>query len=81
MNDTEKEALLIHLLTVYDRKQSTKRFHNPYALGHYFGAVENVVAGVKAGKTWLEALPLGFERCRDGSYYLSPVRQFVKRIS
>jgi hypothetical protein len=31
---------LISYLTQYDQRQSTKRFHNPYALALYFQAAE-----------------------------------------
>ena len=40
---------LIHAVTQYDIKQSKRAGHNPYALGHYFAAVDNICADIDAG--------------------------------
>lgn len=51
---------LIHAATEYDRKQSTKRHYNPYALGAYFERIDEVCADIKSGKPMREALLDGF---------------------
>lgn len=40
---------LSQALTTYDRKQSTKKHHNPYALGLYFQALERCERMSSAG--------------------------------
>ncbi len=40
---------LISAFTQYDAKQSTKRGHNPYALGIYFQRADDICADVAAG--------------------------------
>lgn len=40
---------LTHAVTEYDRKQSTRRGYNPYALSHYLGAVQQIETDVDAG--------------------------------
>jgi hypothetical protein len=47
---------LEHALTDYDRKQSTRRGYNPYALTHYLGAISDAWILVSQGKSWEEAL-------------------------
>jgi hypothetical protein len=41
---------LIHALTQYDIKQSTRRGYNHYALAQYFAAVDEAMELVAAGK-------------------------------
>ena len=40
---------LLNILTEYDRKQSTKRSHNPYAMGHYCRAIDGIMVAYEAG--------------------------------
>lgn len=40
---------LFNALTEYDRKQSTKRGYNPYALGHYAKALQSVEKDMEHG--------------------------------
>lgn len=40
---------LSHAVTDYDRKQSRRKGHNPYALAHYLGAVQQIESAVDAG--------------------------------
>lgn len=51
---------LVHAATEYDRKQSTKRHYNPYAIGHYFNAISKVHEDMDAGKTIRQAILLNF---------------------
>ena len=53
-------ARIVNALTTYDRKASTRKFHNPYALGQYFQALENAEDQVKEGATLREALVANF---------------------
>lgn len=48
MNKTLR-ARIFMALTEYDRKQSTKKHHNPYALAHYCGALERLEERVNNG--------------------------------
>lgn len=57
MNTHDK---LIHALTDYDRKQSTKRGYNMYALSHYMEAVHNIDADLAAGADLRAALCAAF---------------------
>lgn len=41
---------LIAAVTEHDRRQSTRRDYNPYALGQYFAAVDAAVADWQSGK-------------------------------
>lgn len=41
---------LINAATEYDRKQSTKRGYNHYALPQYFAAVDDAVSQIDKGK-------------------------------
>jgi hypothetical protein len=60
------EQILSHAVTEYDRKQSTKRGYNPYALGIYFERVEEVLKDIAAGASPREAVIAGFnDRLRD----------------
>jgi hypothetical protein len=47
-------------LTEYDRKESTKKHHNPYALGIYFERADDVSADVDAGADLRAAIVAGF---------------------
>ena len=47
---------LIHLLTRWDEKQSKTKHYNPYALGIYFQAADEVVAMMESGKPLCVAL-------------------------
>ena len=40
---------IFNALTEYDRKQSTKRGYNPYALGHYAKALKSVATDMEHG--------------------------------
>lgn len=48
--------LLAHAVTAYDRKQETKKGHNPYAIAHYLHAVDDAVALIEKGSTVRAAL-------------------------
>lgn len=53
---------LVHIVTEWDRKQSTKRFYNPHALGLYIQSINNnVIPALDAGKSLKDALEAGFE--------------------
>jgi hypothetical protein len=60
MSNKEIEARLIQALTAYDRKQSTRRGYNPYALGQYFERVENIMRDIAGGATPRQAIIAGF---------------------
>jgi hypothetical protein len=47
---------LLHAVTEHDRKQSTRKGYNRYALAHYLAAVENVCNAVNCGSTRRDAL-------------------------
>jgi hypothetical protein len=53
-------AILVHAVTAYDRKQSTKRDYNHYALGQYLARVEDVLADIDAGANVFDAINAGF---------------------
>jgi hypothetical protein len=57
MNTHDK---LIAALTAYDRKQSTKRDYNHYALAQYFARVDDVHADIAAGASVRAALVAAF---------------------
>lgn len=58
---TEKQHLqLLHCLTSYDRKQSTKLGHNPYALAHYCRALSRTQRYCEAGHTLRDAIATCF---------------------
>lgn len=56
----DTKSKLEHAVTSYDRKQSTKRGHNPYALGHYFAALNEAEAMTIKGTAWKQALEAVF---------------------
>lgn len=47
---------LVFSLTEYDRKQSTKKGYNHYALAHYFAAIDNVEEYMTKGLTLRQAI-------------------------
>lgn len=51
---------LLNIVVEYDRRQSKRKGYNPYALGHYCGAVGNVIDAIDNGKPIEEALKAGF---------------------
>jgi hypothetical protein len=51
---------LVHALTAYDRKQSTKRGYNPNALGIYFQRIDDVIADIDRGADPRAAIVAGF---------------------
>lgn len=55
---------LAHELTTLDREESTKRGWNPYALGQYLAAGDDVAAAVAGGASKESAFADGFTACR-----------------
>lgn len=55
MNATIRTKL-VNAVTEYDRKQSTKRFYNHYALGQYLAAIDNAAEDMENGDTIRAAL-------------------------
>lgn len=51
---------IVAALTEYDRRQSTRRGYNHYALGHYLGALQEAEKLVDDGQSWSDALPQVF---------------------
>lgn len=51
---------LIHVLTDYDRKQSTRKHYNRHALGIYFQRVDDICADIAAGADPRAAIVAGF---------------------
>lgn len=49
MTVDQQHAMVLSAVTAYDRKQSTKKFYNHYALGHYCRAVGNTFRHVENG--------------------------------
>lgn len=47
---------LFNALTAYDKKQSTKKGYNPYALGHYASALARTAEMVENGTELREAI-------------------------
>lgn len=65
MIDARTRHALLHALTSYDRRQEAAarrpgRYHNPYALAHYCGALQRTDERVAAGLTLREALVMSF---------------------
>lgn len=57
---------LTQALVRYDRLQSSKRHHNPYALGIYLQRAEEIEADIARGATPRDAIIAGFsDRLRD----------------
>lgn len=51
---------LVHAVTAFDRKQSTKRGYNIYALGQYLIRVDEVCADIDKGAETRAAIVAGF---------------------
>jgi hypothetical protein len=51
---------LVHAVIEYDRKQSTKRGYNHYALAIYLGRVEEIIEDIAAGADARSAIVAGF---------------------
>jgi hypothetical protein len=57
---------LIFAVTEFDRKQSKRKNHSPYALGLYFEAVENCEKFIASGLTVEQAIGRTFnDRLHD----------------
>lgn len=56
LHDQGRWTKLFNALTEYDIKQSKKAGYNPYALGHYAKALENVEADMIKGMTIRQAI-------------------------
>jgi len=52
---------IVHALTAYDRKQSTRKGYNVYALPLYFRALDEACEIVAGGASWENALTEVFE--------------------
>lgn len=52
--------LLIHAVTAFDRRASTRKGHNPHALGIYFQRVDEVCADIANGADPRAAILAGF---------------------
>lgn len=53
-------AKLVMAVTEYDRKESTKRHYNAYALGQYLGRIQEIDADIAAGANVRAAICAGF---------------------
>ncbi len=51
---------LAHAVTSYDRKQSTRRDYNHYALGQYLMRVDDVCRDIEAGANPFDAINAAF---------------------
>ena len=60
MNNTSIRDALIHAVTAYDRKESTKRGHNRNAIGIYFQRVDDICADIENGANPRDAIVAGF---------------------
>jgi hypothetical protein len=60
MTTEQIQQRLVCALTTFDRQQSTRRGHNPYALGQYLERVDAVMADIEAGATPRAAVLAGF---------------------
>lgn len=49
MTSAEIRMKILNAVTEYDRKQSTKKYYNPYALPQYIGKIDEVIEYVEAG--------------------------------
>ena len=58
--DEQIRARLVHAVTAYDRKQSTRRGYNPFALGQYLERVDMIVNDIAAGAEPRKAICAGF---------------------
>jgi hypothetical protein len=60
MNHEEIKARMVMALTAYDRRQSTKRSYNRYALPQYFARLDEIMADHAAGAPLRQAICAGF---------------------
>lgn len=51
---------MVHAVTAYDRRESTKASYNRYALGIYLGRVDDVQRDIDAGASVRAAIVAGF---------------------
>lgn len=59
--DTEHyHSKLINIVTEYDRRQSTKKYYNHYALAQYCQAVSNTMEELSHGRSIEDALKACF---------------------
>lgn len=56
MNTELLHQKLFLALTKYDQRESRKRFHNPYAMGHYCIALQHADKLMAAGRTPRQAI-------------------------
>jgi hypothetical protein len=56
MTAEEIHSRIASALTQHDREQYTKPGWNPYALGHYMGAVQNIHDSIKGGMSARQAV-------------------------
>jgi hypothetical protein len=54
--DPHTHLKLVSALTEFDRKESRKKYHNPYALSHYLTALRESESEVEAGGSLARAL-------------------------
>jgi nucleoid-associated protein YejK len=78
-------TILSSALTQYDRRQSKRRFYNPYALSQYFAAQKRVQEEVKKKGLCKKSDRASFEELiKIMTYYFdatfSPVKKVVKQI-
>jgi hypothetical protein len=63
---------LAHAVTAYDRKQSTRKHYNVYALAIYLGRAEDVAGRIAAGATPRDAITDGF---------CGPLQTFILKVT
>jgi hypothetical protein len=51
---------IVSLLTAYDKKQSSKKSYNNYALGIYLNQLDNVILDIELGADARAAIVAGF---------------------
>lgn len=51
---------MVAALTAYDRRQSSRKGYNPYALAGYLGRIEEIAADIEAGADPRKAICAGF---------------------
>jgi hypothetical protein len=60
MESHEISLRLVNAVTTYDRKQSTKKYYNVYALAQYLKRVGEIVADIERGADVRKAVVTGF---------------------
>ena len=82
MNLAKIDAYLVMALTEYDRKQSTKKHYNPYALGIYFQALNEWRKNPKTKIDPLGTLPDYFTTLRDERewFHITTINGAIKKI-